>query len=263
LGEFLWYLAGSDDPGFILPYISAYAAEVTDEGIVNGAYGPRLLSSYGLNQVTAVIDILRRKPASRRAVIQIYAASDLLIEKEVPCTTTLQFFVRSERLQAIASLRSNDAYLGLPHDAFCFTMLQEMIARSLGVEVGEYIQLVGSFHLYDKHEKRAERYIQEGHHRLAEMPAMPPGDAFEVVPIILGHESRIRTGDRIDPDLPGVDPYWADLIRLIQVHFASDDSEYLDALSASFADPMYRMYLDDRRGRQPPSCIGAVERTDR
>jgi thymidylate synthase len=36
----------------------------------------------------------------------------------------------------VTTMRSNDAYLGLPHDVFCFTMLQEIIARSLGREIG-------------------------------------------------------------------------------------------------------------------------------
>ncbi len=58
------------------------------------------------------------------------------IQKEIPCTTTLQFFVRNERLDMVTTMRSNDAYLGLPHDVFCFTMLQEIIARSLGLDIG-------------------------------------------------------------------------------------------------------------------------------
>lgn len=35
-------------------------------------------------------------------------------------------------------MRSNDAYLGFPHDVFFFTMIQELVARSLGIRVGDY-----------------------------------------------------------------------------------------------------------------------------
>ena len=35
-------------------------------------------------------------------------------------------------------MRSNDAYWGLPHDVFAFTMLQEILARSLTLELGTY-----------------------------------------------------------------------------------------------------------------------------
>jgi thymidylate synthase len=84
-----------------------------------------------------VIELLGNRPTSRRAVIQIFNAEDIAaIHREIPCTTTLQFFVRNERLDMVTTMRSNDAYLGLPHDVFCFTMLQEIIARSLGREIG-------------------------------------------------------------------------------------------------------------------------------
>ena len=71
-------------------------------------------------------------------MIQLFNAEDISSEhKEVPCTTTMQFFQRDGRLHMAATLRSNDAYKGVPHDVFCFTMLQEMIACQLGVELGD------------------------------------------------------------------------------------------------------------------------------
>jgi thymidylate synthase len=100
--------------------------------------------------VADLISLLQKRPASRRAALQIYDARDLAQEhKDVPCTCTLQFFVRDGRLEMATYMRSNDAYLGLPHDVFAFTMLQELVARSLGVEVGVYRHMVGSLHLYE------------------------------------------------------------------------------------------------------------------
>src|SRR5262249_22810628 len=147
-----------DDVEFVAAYIPRYRKEADDAGKVNGAYGPRLMSRYGLNQIDAVTDLLRRKQGTRRAVIQIYDARDLQTDEEVPCTTTLQFFIRDDRLHLAASLRSNDAYRGLPHDVFCFTMLQEMMAQRLGLGLGEYFQQVGSFHLYTSDETKVARY---------------------------------------------------------------------------------------------------------
>ena len=59
-------------------------------------------------------------------------------------------------------MRSNDAFKGLPHDVFCFTMLQEIFARTLGVHVGVYKHAVGSLHLYDKDRQKANQYLKEG-----------------------------------------------------------------------------------------------------
>jgi len=247
LGELLWYLTKSDDLDFIVAYISAYRKEANADGHINGAYGPRLFSSYGLDQVEAVTELLKRKPTTRRAVVQLYGAKDLQIDEEVPCTTTLQFFIRDGRLHLLASLRSNDVYLGLPHDIFCFTMLQEMMALRLDVELGEYRQSVGSFHLYDRHESRVEHYLKEGHHGLAEMPPMPSGDPFAMSGQLLQVEAQIRAG--ASDGITALPPYWADLMRLVQAHF-TDDPSAMDDIKASLSNASYGTYIDDLRDRR-------------
>lgn len=262
LGEFLWYLTGTDNAAFITAYIPSYRDEIGPSGAINGAYGPRIFSRYGLDQLEAVKELLQRKPGSRRAVVQIYSANDLCTDEEVPCTTTLQFFLRDGLLHLAANLRSNDAYRGLPHDVFCFTMLQEMMACCLGVELGEYVQMIGSFHLYDKDKNRVSSYLAEGHHRLAEMPRMPAGNPFPIVHRLLDLEGRIRRGEQVDDQITGIGPYWGDLLRLVQVHFASDNDLRLDEIGASLCEPAYRTYLEDRRGRPKPrlsNVAGATE----
>ncbi|WP_239505351.1 thymidylate synthase, partial [Enterobacter hormaechei] len=47
------------------------------------------------------------------------------------------------------NMRSNDAFKGLPHDIFAFTMFQEFIARVLNCELGKYYHYVSSMHLYE------------------------------------------------------------------------------------------------------------------
>ncbi len=120
-------------------------------GVLEGACGPRLLAMRGeINQFDSVERLLRRKPGSRRAVIQLFSAEDIATNhEEIPCTTTLQFHQGGGRVHLSVSLRSNDAYRGVPNDMFCFTMLLEMTARRLGVELSEYYQYVGSKHVYE------------------------------------------------------------------------------------------------------------------
>ncbi len=127
LAEFCWYMAGSADLDFIRFYLPDYPPEGAT-GALEEAYGPRLIGTgeFGrsFNQIERVIDRLRRKPDTRRAVISILEPSDLEPGKaEAPCTIALQFVRRRERLHLVAMMRSNDAYLGFPHDVFCFTMI--------------------------------------------------------------------------------------------------------------------------------------------
>ena len=155
-GELLWYLTGGNQLDFIEPYIRRYRDESEDGLTVYGGYGRRLFQQRGHNQIQNVIELLRARPTSRRAVIQLFNAEDIAAEySEIPCTTTLQFFVREDMLHLIVTMRSNDAYIGLPHDVFCFTMLQEIVARSLNREIGSYRHFVGSMHLYDPDRSRA------------------------------------------------------------------------------------------------------------
>lgn len=217
LGELLWYLAGSRDLDFISYYVPIYKDESEDGKTVRGAYGPRLFRSRGQDQIRNVIETLRRKSTSRRAVIQIFDSSDLAKNyKEIPCTCTLQFLCRGRRLHMITNMRSNDAFLGLPHDVFAFTMLQELIARSLGVEPGVYDHAVGSLHLYRRDEAKAASYLDEGWQSTVPMPAMPLGDPWPAVRTLLRAERRIRRGEKFSLDEHRLPAYWADLVRLLQ-----------------------------------------------
>src|ERR1700722_9967436 len=120
LGELLWYLSKDNRLDFIVQYVSRYSDETEDGVTIYGGYGPRLFGPRE-DQVRNVIKLLTERPTSRRAVIQIFDKTDIAApHKEIPCTTTLQFFIRHERLDMVVAMRSNDAYFGLPHDVFCF-----------------------------------------------------------------------------------------------------------------------------------------------
>ncbi len=212
-------MARSDDLEFIRYYIEKYK-ESADGDIIWGAYGPRLFGFRALNQMQAVIEVLRRRPDSRRAVIQLFDAFDLAGEhRDVPCTCTLQFLCRGSRLHMFSSMRSNDAFLGLPHDFFSFTMLQEIVARTLDVELGTYQHAVGSLHLYDRDLEQGQAFLDEGWQSTEmAMPEMPPGDPWHSIDILVRSEALIRAGSEPDPDdLAGLDSYWADIVRMLQV----------------------------------------------
>lgn len=252
LGELFWYLSGTADLSFISYYLSAYEKESDDGVTVSGAYGPRLFGAYehNQNQVSSVIKLLRQKQSSRRAVIQLLSASDVANDsKSTPCTCSLQFIVRGESLHMVAYLRSNDAYIGLPHDVFVFTMIQEMVARALGVGLGMYYHFVGSLHLYERNKASARLYLSEGYQTTEPMPEMPPGDPFENMSELLKMEQDIRTG-HVDLDLNHLEDYWSDIAKMLLIYSrkkCKQDGyvEDIQSIKDKLKNSVYRIYISD------------------
>jgi len=252
LGELLWMLAGSKAVDFITHYISHYQGLSDDGGVtIHGAYGPRLFGPGDNNQVHRVINVLKEKNDSRQAVIQIFDRTDLLeYHRDVPCTCTLQFLVRKGRLNLLTYMRSNDAWMGLPHDIFAFTMLQELVARSLGIELGQYKHSVGSLHLYDSNAEKAIRYLKEGFQTHKPMPRMPTGDPWAAVSQLLEFEKLVRESDQevADPR-ESMPEYWADLANLLAIHRAFKtpyNQNEIQRLKRRLNSEVYAMYINRR-----------------
>lgn len=111
-----------------------------------GAYGPRVAGNVG-----QVVDLLKRDPDSRQAVLTLFDSDrDLgrVEQVDLPCTVMLQYLIRDGALHSWTVMRSNDAWLGLPYDLMQFGMLQAAIAQALGLPVGRMTHSAGSMHLY-------------------------------------------------------------------------------------------------------------------
>jgi thymidylate synthase len=249
IGELLWYLSGSSEVAFIEYYLSHYA-ESGENGLVWGGYGPRLLDFDGVNQLEFVISKLRGNPSSRKAVIQLYDHEDAVGKHiDIPCTCVLQYFVREGHLCAVVYMRSNDAYYGLPHDIFAFTFLQELIARSVGVPLGSYVHVAGSFHVYETKLASVRRFLDEGWQSNAPMPSMPSGDPWPAVRRLLELERAIRE-DAVDPmaAMFDADPYWGDIGRLLALYglIRRHRSEDARALKKDLRTRVFDVLIDDR-----------------
>ena len=250
LGEFCWYLSETDTLDFIRYYLPAYG-EYAENGKLYGAYGPRLFSWNGLRQFSNIINLLRKKPNSRQAVIQLFSGIDIDNEhKDVPCTSTLQFLVRDDALDLLVSMRSNDFYWGLPHDVFCFTMLHEVLARTLFLRVGTYKHIVGSLHLYDDRLDDAKQFLHEGWQQTdLPMPSMPMEDPWPAIEFLKEEEMKIRTtGIESCRKLSKVHPYWADLVRLLQVFRCLKDGSInrIGEIKSEVEHECYVRYIERR-----------------
>ncbi len=265
LGELIWYLSASNSIQQIEYYIKGYGEFSDDNGeTANGAYGPRLFGSgSGDSEWGRVIGLLSRRDrqGSRNAVIQILRNSDLSKPtKDRPCTTTLQFVVRDGRLFLHVHMRSNDAYLGLPHDIFSFSMLQEIAAKQLNLELGSYFHSVGSLHLYDdtdeegdpKPTTNAKEYVDEKYMGVKPMPAMPDADPWAWIQRLVQAEAGYRQGSLETPLDVSAPTYWKDLDCLLRAYsgikhlYGSERLKFLHECLYQLEEESYHLFLLDR-----------------
>ena len=188
--EMLWYLSGTDNIEMIQAYAPQYE-KFAEDGIAFGAYGYRwernpgfgieqiavkqkiIMDGFGedtdfesiQNQLYALIHLLKTNPNTRQAIMTMWDSGDLIHaifkdHKDLPCTLSLIFFVRDHKLHLVATMRSNDAWLGLPYDIFCFTTLQRIIATELELEIGTYIHQAGSEHIYEKNQEKINSILK-------------------------------------------------------------------------------------------------------
>lgn len=158
MAELTWYFAGRNDVAFIGAFAKKWK-DLSDDGITNNsAYGYLLKSGYGFNQIEKVIELLKKDPMSRRAVININVPNVFVIEtKDEPCTIALQFLIRNKKLYCTAIMRSNDIWYGFPYDVAFFTELQKYIATRLEIEPGDYTHFATSLHVYEKDRKQISK----------------------------------------------------------------------------------------------------------
>jgi thymidylate synthase len=166
--ETMWVLAGRDDITWLGDYLPR-APSFSDDGTTwRGAYGPRLRSWSGVDQVDAVRKLLQADRTTRQAVMMLFdPAKDFEPSKDIPCNNWLSWLVREDQLHLSVALRSNDIWWGLSGiNAFEWSVLQEIMAFWIGVEIGHLEFYAASFHLYAEHYDPASDVI-EGYHGLS------------------------------------------------------------------------------------------------
>lgn len=157
LAEVIWIMCGRNDSGF-LNYFNPRLPHYAGKGhTYHGAYGHRLRTHFGIDQLERAYRVLSRDQSSRQVVLQIWdTIEDLPHEdatpraEDVPCNIVALVKVRQGRLEWTQIMRSNDLVLGLPHNIVQFSSLQEVLAGWLGVDVGSYNHFADSLHLYER-----------------------------------------------------------------------------------------------------------------
>jgi thymidylate synthase len=217
IGEFCWHATGSNDLRFIEYYAPRWKEFTDGIEIIGSCYGHHIFGRKDdqPSQWERLVRLLRAERHSRRAVLQLFDPQTGLDAetKDAPCTCSIQFMIRDDRMHAIVYMRSNDAIWGLPYDVFLFTMLQELLALELGTELGSYFHLVGSLHLYKRHFELARRIVSCESSSPYEMPSMRERQQLRS---FLALEREIRAGRPVDAEVGALDPYWGHLLEVLK-----------------------------------------------
>jgi thymidylate synthase len=75
------------------------------------------------------------------------------------CLAYLQFLIRDNKLHQSAVYRSHDMYNAFIYNAKGCIMLQHEIANELGVDMGTYIELNVSAHIYKIDEEKVRNFL--------------------------------------------------------------------------------------------------------
>lgn len=157
IAETVWILQGRNDAEFLNfwnPLLPKFAG---GSDTFHGAYGHRLRRGLDVDQLERGYQALLNNPDSRQVVLQIWdgridlpEASGKARDPDIPCNIVSMPKIRDGRLEWMQVMRSNDLFLGTPHNFIQFTVLQEVMAGWLGIEPGAYVQLSDSLHFYEQ-----------------------------------------------------------------------------------------------------------------
>ena len=149
--EWQWYLSGDRNIKKLgelygkVPEIWKHMAD--KNGDVNSNYGWQWQRN---KQLARVIDMLRNNNNTRQAAISIYDAKEMKSYKyDTPCTYAVQFTIIDNKLNMCVTMRSNDLWYGFCNDQYCFSMLQQLVAKELNMPVGTYFHFAHNLHLYN------------------------------------------------------------------------------------------------------------------
>ncbi|MEK6598039.1 MAG: thymidylate synthase [Gemmatimonadota bacterium] len=155
--ELLWFLRGETNTKALNEVGVRIWDEWADaEGNLGPVYGYQWRSwpmpdGTAVDQITEVVDAIRKTPDSRRLIVSAWNVADLPKMALMPCHVLFQFYVADGRLSCQLYQRSADVFLGVPFNIASYALLTLMIAQVTGYAPGEFIHTFGDAHLYQNH----------------------------------------------------------------------------------------------------------------
>ena len=149
--EWQWYLSEDrniNELGRIYGKVPEIWKRMADaDGNVNSNYGWQWKRN---DQIGEVINILKNYKYTRQATISIYDGKEIdKYTNDTPCTYAVQFTIVDNRLNMCVTMRSNDLWYGFCNDQYCFSKLQELVAKEINMDVGSYYHFAHNLHIYN------------------------------------------------------------------------------------------------------------------
>ena len=163
--ELLWFLSGSTNVADLQRHgVTIWDEWGGEDGDLGPVYGRQWRSwaapdGRSIDQITAVVEELRRFPESRRLLVSAWNVADLERMALPPCHVLFQLHVAEGRLSCQLYQRSADLFLGVPFNIASYALLTMMVARVTGHEPGELVHTFGDLHLYLNHLEQADRQL--------------------------------------------------------------------------------------------------------
>jgi thymidylate synthase len=164
--ELIWFLRGDTNVAYLHDNNVTIWDEWADErGELGPVYGQQRRSwacpdGRTVDQISWVIDEIRRNPDSRRLVVSAWNVADLPDMALMPCHALFQFYVADGRLSCQLYQRSADIFLGVPFNIASYALLTHMIADVTGLRIGDFVHTLGDAHLYNNHVDQARMQLE-------------------------------------------------------------------------------------------------------
>jgi thymidylate synthase len=155
--ELLWFLRGESNVRWLQERgVTIWDEWAAADGELGPVYGVQWRSwptpqGEHVDQISQVLDTLRRDPDSRRMVVSAWNVGDIPQMALAPCHALFQFYVADGRLSCQLYQRSADLFLGVPFNIASYALLTHMVAQQAGLQVGDFIWTGGDCHVYDNH----------------------------------------------------------------------------------------------------------------
>ncbi|MFC7527230.1 thymidylate synthase [Actinoplanes sp. GCM10030250] len=182
--ELLWFLRGDTNVSWLREQgVTIWDEWASPEGELGPVYGHQWRSwptSRGdVDQISEVMETLRRNPDSRRMIVSAWNVSDIPDMALPPCHALFQFYVADGRLSCQLYQRSADLFLGVPFNIASYALLVRMMAAQVGLEPGDFIWVGGDCHVYDNHVEQVTEQLSREAYEFPELEIAPRSSLFE------------------------------------------------------------------------------------
>lgn len=177
--ELLWFLKGETN----IKYLKENGVSIWDEWAdVNGELGPVYGKQWRsweaadgkiIDQVTDLIEQIKKNPNSRRLIISAWNVADLPKMALMPCHTIFQFYVAEGKLSCQLYQRSADVFLGVPFNIASYALLTMMIAQVCELKLGDFVHTFGDVHIYNNHLEQVKLQLSRTPYPLPTMKLNP------------------------------------------------------------------------------------------